>query len=99
MTLTVNEGKGYSPSSQNRKDNNAIGLIPVDSIFSQLNVSYKVENNRVGQDTDYDKLTMSIETNGTIIPEDAIALAGRIISDQASLFVNFEEEEQVEESD
>ena len=99
MTLTVNEGKGYSPSAQNRKNDNPIGLIPVDSIFSPIkNVSYKVENTRVGQDTDYDKLTMSIETNGTIIPEDAIALAGRIISDQASLFVNFEEEEQVEES-
>ena len=99
MTLTVNEGKGYLPSSQNRKTDSPIGLIPVDSIFSPIkNVSYKVENTRVGQDTDYDKLTMNIETNGTIIPEDAIALAGRIISDQASLFVNFEEEEQVEEN-
>ncbi len=99
MTLTVNEGKGYLPSSQNRKNDSPIGLIPVDSIFSPIkNVSYKVENTRVGQDTDYDKLTMNIETNGTIIPEDAIALAGRIISDQALLFVNFEEEEQVEEN-
>ena len=99
MTLTVNEGKGYLPSSQNRKTDSPIGLIPVDSIFSPIkNVSYKVENTRVGQDTDYDKLTMNIETNGTIVPEDAIALAGRIISDQALLFVNFEEEEQVEEN-
>ena len=99
MTLTVNEGKGYLPSSQNKKSDSPIGLIPVDSIFSPIrNVSYKVENTRVGQDTDYDKLTMNIETNGTIIPEDAIALAGRIISDQALLFVNFEEEEQVEEN-
>ena len=99
MTLTVNEGKGYLPSSQNKKSDSPIGLIPVDSIFSPIrNVSYKVENTRVGQDTDYDKLTLNIETNGTIIPEDAIALAGRIISDQALLFVNFEEEEQVEEN-
>ena len=99
MTLTINEGKGYLPSSQNRKSDSPIGLIPVDSIFSPIkNVSYKVENTRVGQDTDYDKLTMNIETNGTIVPEDAIALAGRIISDQALLFVNFEEEEQVEEN-
>ena len=99
MTLTVNEGKGYLPSSKNRKTDSPIGLIPVDSIFSPIkNVSYKVENTRVGQDTDYDKLTMNIETNGTIIPEDAVALAGRIISDQALLFVNFEEEEQVEEN-
>ena len=79
---------------------NTIGLIPVDSIFSPIrNVAYKVENTRVGQDTDYDKLTMEIETNGTILPEDAVALAGRIISDQATLFVNFQEEEEVKESE
>ena len=66
--------------------------------FSPIrNVAYKVENTRVGQATDYDKLTMEIKTNGTIVPEDAVALAGRIISDQASYFVNFEEEEEVKE--
>ena len=100
MTLTVSEGKGYVPSAQNRQQENPIGLIPVDSIFSPIkNVAYKVENTRVGQDTDYDKLTMEIETNGTILPEDAVALAGRIISDQASLFVNFQEEEEVKVSE
>ncbi len=100
MTLTVSEGKGYVPSSQNRQQDNPIGLIPVDSIFSPIkNVAYKVENTRVGQDTDYDKLTMNIETNGTLLPEDAVAIAGRIISDQASLFVNFQEEEEVKESE
>ena len=100
MTLTVTEGKGYVPSSQNRDTDKPIGLIPVDAIFSPIrNVAYKVENTRVGQDTDYDKLTMEIETNGTILPEDAVALAGRIISDQASLFVNFQEEEEIKESE
>ena len=100
MTLTVTEGKGYVPSVKNREQDNPIGLIPVDSIFSPIrNVAYKVENTRVGQDTDYDKLTMEIETNGTILPEDAVALAGRIISDQATLFVNFQEEEEVKESE
>jgi DNA-directed RNA polymerase subunit alpha len=100
MTLTVTEGKGYVPSVKNREEDNPIGLIPVDSIFSPIrNVAYKVENTRVGQDTDYDKLTMEIETNGTILPEDAVALAGRIISDQATLFVNFQEEEVVKESE
>jgi DNA-directed RNA polymerase subunit alpha len=100
MTLTVTEGKGYVPSLKNREQDSPIGLITVDSIFSPIrNVAYKVENTRVGQDTDYDKLTMEIETNGTILPEDAVALAGRIISDQATLFVNFQEEEEVKESE
>ena len=100
LILTVEEGKGYVPSSLNRNQDSPIGLIPVDAIFSPIrNVAYKVENTRVGQDTDYDKLTMDIQTNGTILPEDAVALAGRIISDQASLFVNFQEEEVVMESE
>ena len=100
MTLTVEEGKGYVPSTLNKSQDNPIGLIPVDAIFSPIkNVAYKVDNTRVGQTTDYDKLTMQIETNGTILPEDAVALAGRIISDQALLFVNFQEEEEVKESE
>tara|TARA_B100001989_G_scaffold94270_1_gene65587 strand:- start:1642 stop:2658 length:1017 start_codon:yes stop_codon:yes gene_type:complete len=98
MTLTVEEGKGYVPSSITNTKDNPIGLIPIDAIFSPIrNVAYKVENTRVGQATDYDKLTMEIKTNGTIVPEDAVALAGRIISDQALFFVNFEEEEEVKE--
>ena len=100
MQFTVEEGKGYVPSSQNRPHDAPIGLVPIDAIFSPIkNVSYKVDNTRVGQDTDYDKLTMQIETNGTIIPEDAVALAGRIISDQAMLFVNFPEVEEQPEKE
>ena len=92
MELTVNTGKGYMPAAQSRSEDSPIGVVPVDAIFSPTrNVAYKVENTRVGGDTDYDKLVMDIETNGTIPPEDALALAARIISDQVSLFINFEE--------
>ena len=100
MILTIEEGKGYVPSNLSKSQDNPIGHIPVDAIFSPIvNVAYKVDNTRVGQVTDYDKLTMQIETNGTILPEDAVALAGRIISDQALLFVNFQEEEEVKETE
>jgi len=93
MELTVSTGKGYMPAAQSRSEDSPIGVVPVDAIFSPTrNVAYKVENTRVGGDTDYDKLIMDIETNGTIPPEDALALAARIISDQVSLFINFEEQ-------
>jgi len=92
MEFTVDTGKGYVPASQNRPEDAPIGLIPVDSIFSPVRmVSYKVDNTRVGQVTDYDKLTMEIETNGAVTPEDSVALAARILQDQLQLFINFEE--------
>ena len=92
MELTVESGKGYIPGSQNRPEDAPIGLIPVDAMFSPVRkVSYKVENTRVGQVTDYDKLTMEIETDGAVTPEDAVALAARILQDQLQLFINFEE--------
>lgn len=92
MELTVNTGKGYVAASANRPEDAPIGMIPVDSIFSPVRrVAYKVENARVGQVTDYDKLSMTVETNGTIGPEDAVALAARILQDQLQLFINFEE--------
>ncbi len=92
MELTVETGKGYVAASMNRPDDAPIGLIPVDSVYSPVRkVSYKVENTRVGQVTDYDKLSMSVETNGTVTPEDAVALAARILQDQLQLFINFEE--------
>ena len=94
MELEVNTGKGYVPAPQNRKEDAAIGQIPVDAIFSPVRrVSYKVDNTRVGQVTDYDKLSMTIETDGSITPEDALALAARILQDQLQLFINFEEPE------
>jgi DNA-directed RNA polymerase subunit alpha len=92
MEFTVNTGKGYVPADRNRAEDAPIGLIPVDSLYSPVRkVSYKVENTREGQVLDYDKLTMTIETNGSITGEDAVAFAARILQDQLSLFVNFEE--------
>jgi DNA-directed RNA polymerase subunit alpha len=92
MEMTVESGKGYVPGSQNRPDDAPIGLIPVDAVFSPVrNVAYRVENSRVGQVTDYDKLTIDVETNGATKPEDAVALAARILQDQLQLFINFEE--------
>ena len=92
MELTVENGKGYVPGTHNRPEDAPIGLIPIDAVFSPVRkVAYKVENTRVGQVTDYDKLTMEIETNGAVTPEDSVALAARILQDQLQLFINFEE--------
>jgi DNA-directed RNA polymerase subunit alpha len=92
MELTVESGKGYVPATQNRPEDAPIGLIPVDALFSPVRkVSYRVENTRVGQVTDYDRLAMRVETNGAVTPEDAVALAARILQDQLQLFINFEE--------
>jgi DNA-directed RNA polymerase subunit alpha len=94
MEFTVELGKGYVPATQNRPEDAPIGLIPVDAIYSPVRkVAYKVENSRVGQVTDYDKLAMTLETNGAVTPEDAVALAARILQDQLQLFINFEEPE------
>jgi DNA-directed RNA polymerase subunit alpha len=92
MEFTVDTGKGYVPAERNRAEDAPIGLIPVDSLYSPVKkVSYKVENTREGQVLDYDKLTMTIETNGSISGEDAVAFAARILQDQLALFVNFDE--------
>ncbi len=92
VEFEVDTGKGYVAAHLNRKEDDPIGMVPVDSIFSPVRrVSYKIENTRVGQQTDYDKLSMTVETNGAVRPEDAVALAARILQDQLRLFVNFEE--------
>jgi len=92
MELTVSSGKGYVPADQNRSEDTPIGLIPVDSLYSPVKkVSYRVENTREGQVLDYDKLTLTVETNGSVGPDDAIAYAARIIQDQLNVFVNFDE--------
>ena len=101
MEFTVSQGKGYVASDRNRPDDAPIGLIPVDSLYSPVKrVSYKVEHTREGQILDYDKLTMQLETNGSLTPEDALAYAARILQDQLQVFVNFDEPQQkpVEES-
>ena len=96
MEFTVASGKGYVAAERNRPEDAPIGLIPVDSVFSPVKrVSYKIENSRVGQVTDYDRLSMTVETNGTTRPDDAVALAARILQDQLQLFINFEEPREV----
>ncbi len=92
MEFTVQMGKGYVPASANRPEDAPIGLIPVDAIYSPVRrVSYRVEPTRVGQVTDYDKLLLQVETNGAVAPEDAVAVAARILQDQLKLFINFDE--------
>ncbi|MFN7174136.1 MAG: DNA-directed RNA polymerase subunit alpha [Thermaurantiacus tibetensis] len=92
MEPTVQTGKGYVPAAANRPADAPIGLIPVDAIFSPVRqVAYKVENTRVGQELDYDKLTLTVETDGSVTPDDAVGYAARILQDQLQLFVNFEE--------
>jgi DNA-directed RNA polymerase subunit alpha len=92
MEFTADIGKGYVPAERNRPEDAPIGLIPVDSLYSPVKkVSYKVENTREGQILDYDKLTMTVETDGSVRAEDAVALAARILQDQLAVFINFEE--------
>ncbi len=95
MELTVATGKGYVPAAQNRPEDAPIGLIPIDAVYSPVRrVAYRVEPTRVGQVTDYDKLVLTVETDGTVMPDDAVGLAARILQDQLQLFVNFEEPRQ-----
>lgn len=96
MELTVSSGKGYVPADRNRPEDAPIGLIPVDALYSPVKkVSYKVEPTREGQVLDYDKLTVEIETDGTVTPEDAVAFSARILQDQLQVFINFDEPEEV----
>ncbi|MGB4829057.1 MAG: DNA-directed RNA polymerase subunit alpha, partial [Paracoccaceae bacterium] len=94
MELTVSTGKGYVSADKNRPEDAPIGLIPIDAIYSPVKkVSYEVQPTREGQVLDYDKLTMKVETDGSLTPDDAVAYAARILQDQLSIFVNFEEPE------
>ena len=92
MEFTVASGKGYVAAERNRPEDAPIGLIPVDSLYSPVRqVAYKVDNARIGQELDYDKLSLTIETDGTVTPEDAVAYAARILQDQLQVFVHFED--------
>jgi DNA-directed RNA polymerase subunit alpha len=99
MELNVRQGKGYQPADRDSDENLPIGTIPIDAIFSPVKkVSYTITQARVGQITDYDKLTMEIWTDGSVKPDDALAYAAKILKDQLTIFINFEEEtEAVEE--
>ncbi|MBP9158458.1 MAG: DNA-directed RNA polymerase subunit alpha [Sphingomonadaceae bacterium] len=92
MELTADTGKGYVPAISNRPADAPIGLIPVDALYSPVRqVAYKVEPTRVGQELDFDKLSLTVETDGTVTPEDAVAYAARILQDQLQMFVHFED--------
>ena len=89
MEITVEKGRGYVPAERNKHEGQPIGIIPVDSIFTPIRrVNYNVENTRVGQITDYDKLTLEVWTNGTIPPDEATSLAAKILVEHLSLFIN-----------
>ena len=93
MEMTVKGGKGYALSEANKEEEAPIGTIPIDAVFSPIKrVNYVVGNARVGQRTDYDKLTLEVWTDGSITPEDAVAYAAKIFKDQLSIFINFDEE-------
>ena len=97
MELFATRGKGYQPAEKNKKDDAPLGLIAIDSLFSPVKkVSYSIENAREGKSLDYDKLIMTVETDGSLPAEDAVAYAARIFQDQLALFVNFDEPAEVE---
>lgn len=98
VEMTVKMGRGYIPAERNKEENQPIGTLPMDAIFSPIKkVNYTVTNARVGQITDYDKLTLEVWTDGSLNPEEAVAHAAKILKDQLSIFITFEEEEEEEE--
>ncbi|TFH02917.1 MAG: DNA-directed RNA polymerase subunit alpha [Calditrichales bacterium] len=99
LELRIGKGRGYVPAEENKILDQPIGLIPIDSIFSPiLNVKYFVENTRVGQRTDFEKLILEIETDGSITPDDALTYSGKILKDHIQLFINFDIEPEEEET-
>ena len=93
MELTVRRGRGYVPADRNKQPNQPIGVIPVDSIFTPVRkVNFRVEDTRVGQVTDYDKLTLEVWTNGTITPREAVSLAAKILAEHLALFIGLTED-------
>jgi DNA-directed RNA polymerase subunit alpha len=100
MELQAQTGRGYIPAEQNKKEEDSVGVIPVDSIFSPIRkVNYQVTNARVGQMTDYDKLTIEVWTDGSVRPEDAVAYASKILKEQLTIFINFPEEDECYEEE
>lgn len=96
--MIVRHGRGYVPAEKNRRKEIPVGFIAIDSIFAPVRrVAYNVQNARVGQDTDYDKLSFEVWTNGAVRPDDAVAYAAKILKDQLTIFINFDETEEVEE--
>lgn len=93
MELTLNKGRGYVSSEKNKQAGQPIGIIPVDSIYTPVKkVNYTVENTRVGQVTDYDKLTLEVWTNGSIKPDEAISLGAKILNEHLNLFIDLSDQ-------
>jgi DNA-directed RNA polymerase subunit alpha len=98
MELEVGRGRGYVPAERNKKEGQSIDVMPVDSLFSPVKkVNFLVEDARVGQATDYNRLILEVWTDGSIVPQDAVAYAAKILKDHLTLFINFEEEPEVKE--
>ena len=98
VEMVVKMGKGYVPADRNRDEKAPVGTIPIDAIFSPINkVNFVVTNARVGQITDYDKLTLEVWTDGSVRPEDAVAYAAKILKEQLTIFINFDEEAELVE--
>ena len=92
MELTITKGRGYVDAEKNTVDNSAVGVIPIDSIYTPVErVNIQIENTRVGQITDYDKLTIEVFTNGALAPDEAISLAAKVLSEHLNLFINLSE--------
>ncbi len=98
MEMVVKMGRGYVPADRNRDEKSPVGTIPIDSIFTPIQkVNFTVANARVGQITDYDKLTLEIWTDGSVKPDDAVAYAAKILKEQLTIFINFDEESEPSE--
>ena len=92
MELTITSGRGYISAEKNKNDDLPIGVIPIDSIYTPIErVNLTVENTRVGQITDYDKLTLDVYTNGTLAPDEAVSLAAKVLSEHLNLFIDLSE--------
>ena len=99
MELEVRHGRGYVPADRNKREGMPVDVIPIDAIFSPVRrVNFQVEDTRVGQATDYNRLILEVWTDGSLLPQDAVAYAAKILKDHLSIFINFEEEPEVEES-
>lgn len=100
MTMVVKTGKGYALASANKDEDAPIGTIPIDSVFSPIKrVKYVVGTSRIGQKTDYDKLTLEIWTDGSVLPENAVAYAAKILKEQMNPFINFDEDKEPDHSE
>ena len=100
IEMRVRPGRGYVPADRNFEPDLPLGYIPIDSVHSPVKkVNYTVEDARLGQTTDYDKLTIEVWTNGALRPQDAVALAGKLVKDHLAIFINFEESHEAEEKE